>query len=186
MAKKKTKAQLEYERLRKNVTAFNRRREGTYNLPATPSQELIGKITAKDYKLYTRELKQFYQNIKELESEKKERERQDIIPFAEVVIENFRQMFNISTEKEAKGRDFVLDWLDKLISSKGDLAVALMLAEAQSKATLSFSANVLYDTNAANVYTQGLQKFLKNNGMSKKDLAKIQQVAEDNEPYLYI
>ena len=180
--KKKTKAQREYERIRKNVMQYKRRHKGDYIVPHTPAQELRGNITAKDYRLYTKELKQFYQNIKQLDKEKKERQQEEFIEYADVIIYNFKSLFNISTEKEAKGRDFILEWIEQLISTHGKLAVALMLTEAEQSTTLAFTAEVLYDLNSANLYTQGLQKFLKDSGMSKSDLARIQTSAEENEP----
>lgn len=188
MARKrtKTKAQKEYERVRKNINAYQKRHKTDYEMPHTPSQELIGNVSARDYKEYTKELKQFYKNIQQLEAEKARQEEEQYIPYADAVIYQFRGLFNVSTKKEAKGRDFVLDWVDKLISTHGKLGVALMLIDAQEKAGLSFSADVLYNIKSANIYTQGLQKFLKSTGMKKADLLRLQEKAEADEPFLNI
>lgn len=183
--RKQTKAQKEYTRIRKNITQYQRRHGTTYELPKTPTQALgKGKAKASDYKAYTKSLKQFYSDIKILESERKQNETTDkYTNFADVVIDNFKRMYHATENPEAKGIPVIDRWLNNLISSKGKIAVANMILEAQDKGGLQISMGTLYDVDLATQFTEDVYKFFKSTGMSKNDLKRLQEEAEFTERF---
>ena len=129
MAKRKqSKAETEYNRIRKNLLQQRRRHEskGTqyyFDLPPTPKQELWGTgrgATAKDYREATAQLK----NLKSMFDEAVKQSQVEIPDASDIIIENFLQDL-----KFGAGGQIITDQTKRLQSKYGSSAVANAINE---------------------------------------------------------
>lgn len=159
MAKKKqrkTKSQIEYERTRKRVQAFQRRHGYDYVLPVTP-KELKGKdakISANEYKQFTRELNNFYNTLK----------TGDVVSMADVIVNQFK--IKIYDNYPPSVYIDIENWIDKQVAQYGAVDVADMITS--SDVTLDID---IYDSDQWDIgvrdYKSKLSRMLKQKGKTQ-------------------
>lgn len=184
--RKKTKAQIAYEKKRKVIAQYKRRHGSDIELPATPTQMLgKGNVTAKDYREYTSELKRFEQALKEyIQTEERNKKKQkiddEILPFAEATIENYKDSLRY-TSRTGFTRNMI-SWIDVLVSRYGVVKVADMIVDAQSNG-VTFTWRTLNYENDYFEYVSDMLRYLDDNGMEQEALDEIYRYTEESESF---
>ena len=180
--RKKTKAQIEYERQRAKVRMYARYHESDLELPYTPTQiKGRGNVKAKDYTEYTRELKTYYKQLKNYIKERDEyQDNSDIPDIADAYINNF--INEIQKYKRADGRGIILAFLDNAISQYGKAGVAFGLIDAQNNG-LQLTREIIYQESETRKFINDIVKFMKKFGGTKNQIRQLRQYADNNEEY---
>ena len=179
MAKKKTKAQLAYERLRKNVTQYIRRKGIDESLPYTPKQHKgkDAKITAKDYQNYAENLKNFYDEIKREFEIRSITGYTDIPSEADVVITNYLEKLDKKTVHEDV-HAFIETKILQFINTIGSVQVANGLMAAQASGHPIIPDKYYLDSGERSLFVTNLVPFFKKAGATDKEIEKLRKYAE--------
>lgn len=194
MAKqRKSKARLEYERIRRNINQQLRRAEkaglGVYaDLPLTPKQR-GQKGYAKEYQKATTELKKLQKWLKEsITTERKTKKRNAAEKeVADQIIENFLtdiSNYIESAQSNASGAKYIYDKVQALSSTYGNVKLAAALQSLNEQGTIITRAE-RYDIISAMNYIQSLARELNKQGiMSDEDYETFLDMPEDDEVVL--
>lgn len=185
--KKKTKAQIAYEKKRKVINQYKRRHKSDIELPKTPYQALGTRdISAKDYRQFTKELQDFERAFKEYiqqtEPRKKRKKADETVDFADVVIENFKQ--EVLKWGKSKMGSKLIQWTDETTQSYGKIKTANMLNEGKASGVVLTWQVMNYEEAAAQFISDSMS-FLRENNVSSEILDELIRYAEENEDFYY-
>ena len=184
--RKKTKAQIAYEKKRKVIAQYKRRHGTDIELPLTPTQMFgRGNVTAKQYREFTAELNRFNKALKEYtqieeRNKKKQKIDDEILPFAEATIENYKDSLR-HTSRTGYTRNMIA-WIDGLVRKYGVTKVADMIVDAQSNG-ITFTWRTLNYENDYFEYISDMLRYLDDNDMEREALDEIMKYTEESEPF---
>lgn len=187
---KKSKARLEYERIRRNIKQQIRRAEkaglGIYaDLPLTPKQR-GQKGLYKEYQKATTELKRLQKWLNEsLQKERKTRKRLDLErAVSEQVIDNVLTDLNnfiTGAQSNPEGAKYIYQKITELNTQQGSVKLAAALQSLNEQGIVITRAE-RYDIGSAVQYVYSLARELNRLGfMSDEDYEKFGELPEEDE-----
>ena len=190
MAKKKSKAQVEYERLRKNLLQQRRRAEKAgspawFDTPPTPAQAARKgtKIKATQYKKATSELRGIQRWFKKAVAEYKENRVEDLPDASQQIIDNFLNHITLDTGKETRaqngdGGQIIASKVTEFVGKYGVKNVADVIMKLQADGYTVTRAEI-YDIKSAMMYVYTMVDYMvENNYMTEKQALRFEDSFE--------
>lgn len=173
--RKKSKAQQEYERVRRNLLQMRRRAEKAgseyyFDLPETPTQikkrKKAGRVYAADYKKATTELKKIAKSFKSaLDYERKQSATVEFPDASEVIVMNFLDEIKPS---KGSGAVYISGYVTSQVEKYGNPAVAKTIM-AMNEAGYLIGRAERYNMKYAILYVATFGRYLRENKMVTTD-----------------